>query len=215
VPAAPPSGLAFTACQVQHARATVVLTRHPCQLVAHFLPCARPPDICWPLSYRPRCHPGTHSRQSHRAFVTTRAGFDQDTCIRRAESCGGLLATSFGGLPHFQGAHILYGRPSSPASISSLYSCFLCSMFSHTSSFLGAYILCMHHTSMFCVCPPPTHFPNVFPSCVFLFSLLMCTPLCYLFGGLLVSCYFLSSSRTIGFPLTSLPAASKIGAIDL
>ena len=44
VPAAPPSGLAFTACQVQHARATVELTRHPCQLAAHFLPCARPPD---------------------------------------------------------------------------------------------------------------------------------------------------------------------------
>ena len=109
VPAAPPSGLAFTACQVQHARATVELTRHPCQLAAHFLPCARPPDICWPLPYRPRCHPGTHSRQSHRAFVTTRAGFDQDTCIRRAESYGGLLATSFGGLQHFHGAHILYG----------------------------------------------------------------------------------------------------------
>jgi hypothetical protein len=48
VPAAPPFGLAFTACQVQHARATVELTRHPCQLAAHFLPCARPPDICWP-----------------------------------------------------------------------------------------------------------------------------------------------------------------------
>jgi hypothetical protein len=42
----------------------------------------------------------------------------------------------------------------------------------------------------------------------------MCTPLCYLFGGLLVRCYFLSS-RTLGFPLTSLPAASKIDAIDL
>ena len=46
VPAAPSSGLAFTACQVQHARATVELTRHPCQLAAHFLPCARPPDVC-------------------------------------------------------------------------------------------------------------------------------------------------------------------------
>jgi hypothetical protein len=48
VPAAPPSGLTFTACQIQHARATVELTRHPCQLAAHFLPCARPPDICRP-----------------------------------------------------------------------------------------------------------------------------------------------------------------------
>jgi hypothetical protein len=48
VPVAPPSGLAFTACQVQHARATVELTRHPCQKTSHFLPCTRPPDICWP-----------------------------------------------------------------------------------------------------------------------------------------------------------------------
>jgi hypothetical protein len=45
--------------------------------------------------------------------------------------------------------------------------------------------------------PPPTLFPTAFPSCVFLFSLLMCTPMCYLFEGLLVRCSFLSSSRTI------------------
>ena len=31
-------------------------------------------------------------------------------------------------------------------------------MFSHTASFLGAYIICMHHPSMFCVCPPPHFF---------------------------------------------------------
>jgi hypothetical protein len=56
--------------------------------------------------------------------------------------------------------------PLSSASLSSLYSCFfrsffLCSTLSHTSSFLGAYSLCMHHTSMFCVCPP-----HPFPSCI-------------------------------------------------
>jgi hypothetical protein len=33
----------------------------------------------------------------------------------RTRAFGGLLATSFGGLPPFPGAHILYGRPSSPA----------------------------------------------------------------------------------------------------
>jgi hypothetical protein len=33
---------------------------------------------------------------------------------------------------------------------------------SRTSSFLGAYI-CMRHTSMFCVCPPPALFPTAFP----------------------------------------------------
>jgi hypothetical protein len=90
-----------------------------------------------------------------------------------------------------------------------LSSQFPCSMFSHTDSFLGADSICMHHTSMFCVCPPPTLFPTAFPSRVFLFSFLMCTRMCYLFGGLLVSCYFLSSSRTIGFSLTSLPDAPK------
>ena len=37
-----------------------------------------------------------------------------DTRIRRTESSGRLLA-SFGGLQHFQGPHILHGRPSSPA----------------------------------------------------------------------------------------------------
>jgi hypothetical protein len=74
-----------------------------------------------------------------------------------------------------------------------LSSQFPCSMFSHTASFLGAYSICMHHASMFCVCPPPTLFPTAFPSCVFPFSLFICTPMCYLFGGLLVSCYFLSS----------------------
>jgi hypothetical protein len=58
-----------------------------------------------------------------------------------------------------------------------LYSQFPCLMFLHTVSFLGAYNICMHHTSMFCVCPPLTLFPAVFPSCVFLFSLLMCTPM--------------------------------------
>ena len=39
----------------------------------------------------------------------------QVTCLRRTDSSGGLLATSFGGLQHFHGPHILYGRPSSPA----------------------------------------------------------------------------------------------------
>ena len=39
----------------------------------------------------------------------------QVTCLRRTDSSGGLLATSFGGLQHFHGPHILNGRPSSPA----------------------------------------------------------------------------------------------------
>jgi hypothetical protein len=74
----------------------------------------------------------------------------------------------------------------------------------------------LHASYIYVLCFPTPHpFSTAFPFCVFLFSLLMCTPMCYLFGGLLVRCYFLSSSRTICFSLTSLPAASKIGAIDL
>jgi hypothetical protein len=50
----------------------------------------------------------------------------------------------------------------------------------------------MHHTSMFCVCHPPTLFLMHFSLAYFSF-LFLCAPtlLCYLFGGQLVSCYFL------------------------
>jgi hypothetical protein len=58
-----------------------------------------------------------------------------------------------------------------------LYSRFPRQMFTHTTSFWGAYSICMDHTSVFCVCPPPHPFPHAFPFCVFLFSLL-CSPLC-------------------------------------
>jgi hypothetical protein len=98
--------------------AFVLLVLHPCQQAASHLPCTRPPDRLLPD--RPRdslrdLRRGSHYRAAQRVFVTTRAGFDRDTCIRRAESSGGLLATSFGGLQHFQGPHMQYGRPSSPA----------------------------------------------------------------------------------------------------
>jgi hypothetical protein len=97
-------------------------SRHPCWQEASFLPCTRPPDF-------------VASRYSSTVFATRPFLLDQHcdsclrflagrgaaahglraTCIRRAESSGGLLATSFGGLQHFQGPHILYDRPSSPA----------------------------------------------------------------------------------------------------
>jgi hypothetical protein len=134
----------------------------------------------------------------------------RDTCIQRAASSGGLLATSFGGLQHFEGPHILYDRPSSQFCVNFLsvfVLLFMLDVLAHILIFGSVQHLHASYISPL--------FPTAFPSFVFLFSLLMCTPMCYLFGGLFVSCYFLSSSRTIGFPLTSLPAASKIGAIDL
>ena len=169
-----------------------------------------------------RCHPRAHLRSpllDGGSIAKRRAaahGLGAKS-IRRTASSDGLLATSFGGLQPHRGLHFPLAHLSLLQESSLLFSRFPCSMFSHTSSFLGGYSICMHHTSLFCFffAHPPTLFPTAFPSCVFLFSLRMCTPMCYLFGGLLVSCYFLSSSRTIGFSLTSLPAASKIGAIDL
>jgi hypothetical protein len=87
-------------------------------------------------SISPRLHPATGFRRFSQLFYGSlhRARFLLDqrcdfclrffagrcatahgfraTCIRRAEPSGGLLATSFGGLHHFHGSHILYGRPS-------------------------------------------------------------------------------------------------------
>jgi hypothetical protein len=87
---------------------------------------------------------------------------------------------------------------------------------SHTSSFLGAYSICMHHTSILCFfCPPPPPFSK----CIYFLRLSFLSssvhPHVLSFWRAISCCYFLSSSSTIGFPLTSLPAASKIGAIDL
>jgi hypothetical protein len=75
--------------------------------------------------------------------------------------------------------------------LSTLYSLFSCLMFSHTSSFLGAYRICVHHPSMFCACHLPPLFLHAFFLRISLYSLFMCTPN-YLFGGDISCCYFLS-----------------------
>jgi hypothetical protein len=90
---------------------------HPCQQAACFLPCTRPPDFV--ASNRSSTVPCTTSSFFSTSDVTpclrvlagrcaASLGF-RATCIRRAESSGGLLATSFGGLQQFQGQHIFYG----------------------------------------------------------------------------------------------------------
>ena len=95
-----------------------------------------------------------------------------------------------------------------------LYSQFPCSMFSRATSFLGAYSICMHHPSMFCVCTPPTllfllHFLLAYFSFLFL-----CAPLCavYLEGYSFVATSFLQDLR---FPTDLATSCVKIGAIDL
>jgi hypothetical protein len=94
------------ACRLQYARDIATLIRHPCQQAADFLPCARPPDVFWPLPPlsrpRQRAHPGSHAR----VLMTTRAG--TDTMPRRgtnadeddiAEADHTAGASTFGGVP--------------------------------------------------------------------------------------------------------------------
>jgi hypothetical protein len=70
-----------------------------------------------------------------------------------------FLATSFRGLHPFNGLSIiLLADLSLLQGFALLSSQFPCLMFSNTASFLGVYSICMHQTSMFCVCPPPTLF---------------------------------------------------------
>jgi hypothetical protein len=105
--------------------AFVLLVLHPWQQAGAHLACTRPPDFVVSrrsfmvsahrpvssLSLDPRC-------DSCLRFLAGRSDAAlglRVTCIRRVESSGGLLATSFGGLQHFHGPHMLYGRPSSPA----------------------------------------------------------------------------------------------------
>jgi hypothetical protein len=95
-----------------------------------------------------------------------------------------------------EGYHISKARTSSMADLllrnfSTLYSLFSCLMFSHTSSFLGSYSICVHHPSMFCT----YHLSHPFSSCVFLayFSLLSFYVHPSLFVWRAISCcYFLS-----------------------
>jgi hypothetical protein len=161
-------------------------------------------------------HPATGLRRFSPLFYGRCAaihGF-RAACIRRPESSGGLLATSFGGLQHFQGQHILYGRPSSQFCVNflSVFVLFMLDVRAHILIFGSVQHLYASYIYVLCLPASPHPFLHAFFLRISLFFL--CTPN-YLFGGLLVSCYFLSSSRTIGFSPTSLPAASKIGAIHL
>jgi hypothetical protein len=143
--------------------ASVILARpHPSQQAASFLACTRPPDF-------------VDSRRSSTAAALppTDSG---PRAFRGLNHLEGFLP-----LPS-EGHNISKARTSSMADLlllcnfSTLYSLFSCLMFSHTSSFLGAYSICVHHPSMFCA----YHLSHPFSSCVFhaYFSVLfLCAPL--------------------------------------
>jgi hypothetical protein len=126
-PAAFRLGAALKARYLQVFKANAILARHPCQTAAAHLPCTRPPDD-WGLFRQnpPALASATDLAGPHAAtqgLIYARLCLMGDPSQRaalppsdsRTRAFGGLLATSFGGLPHFPGAHILYGRPSSPA----------------------------------------------------------------------------------------------------
>jgi hypothetical protein len=136
-------------CHLRHV-ATVTLALHPCQKTAVFLACTRPPDFAASLFFCSLHHTQfllDHQCDSCLRFLAGRCvaahGF-RATCIRRVESSRGLLATSFGGLQHFQGPHILYGRPSSQFCITflSVFVIFMFNVLAHSLIFGSVQHLC-------------------------------------------------------------------------
>jgi hypothetical protein len=152
----------------------MILARHPCQTAVDHLPCTRPPDN-WGLFRQnpPALASQTDLAGPHaatRGLRYARLYLMGDPSQRAALPPSDSRIRVFGGVNPLEGFlplpsegyYISTARTSSMADLTDLPSCVnflsvfvLFSMFSHTSSFLGAYILCMHHTSMFCVCPPP------------------------------------------------------------
>jgi hypothetical protein len=126
-----------------------------------------------------RCRPRAHLRSSlldgrSVAPRSVAALGLPDTCIRRAESSGGLLAISFGGLPRFHGQHILYGRPSSQFCVIflSVFVIFILDVLAHILIFGSVQFLYASSIyTLFLYACTPTLFPPAFPSCVYsLFS---------------------------------------------
>ena len=79
-------GLALTAAEFRVLAFVSWVELHPCQQAASHLPCTRPPDRLLPDRSRDSLRGlrrGSHYRAAHRAFVTTRSGFD--TMARRRQ----------------------------------------------------------------------------------------------------------------------------------
>jgi hypothetical protein len=136
---------------------------------------------------------------------------------RRATSYGGPHHLEVFSPPHSEGYIISKAHPHILLvdlffSWVIFYSVFAISTQSHSWERTGS--VCIIHLYSVFARPPTLFLPHLVLAYSSLFSHI-CTPMCYLFGGLLVSCYIFSSSRTIGLTLTSLPDATKIGSIDL
>jgi hypothetical protein len=106
----------------------------------------------------------------------------QDLCIRRDESSGGLLATSFGGLQHFHGPHILYGRPSPQFCVNflSVFVLFMLDVLAHILVFGSIQHVHASYIYVLCLPAPP------FSSCISvlrisLFSSYVYPPLCVIY----------------------------------
>jgi hypothetical protein len=105
------------------------------------------------LRLRASCLPGIPRRTSRDRPRTQGHMHSEGHIIYRASRYLIRRATSF------QSAHLVTDH-FFLCVIFILYSRFPRSMFSHTASFLGAYSICMHHTSIFCFCPPPRPFSS-------------------------------------------------------
>jgi hypothetical protein len=117
--------------------------------------------------------------------------------IRRATSCDRPILTSSGW------PFLLLGN---------FFSVFVISTFSvitHSLILGSVQHLYASYIYVLFLPPPPTLFSLVLLLAYSSQFSHMCTHMCYLFGGLLVSCYFLSSSKTSGLILTTLPAVQQ------
>jgi hypothetical protein len=196
------------------ASASAKLARsHPCQQSACFLPCSRPPDFV--VSRYSFTIFATAPKDSSTLAVSAVCVWQCPCPEGPALGCSELIGDRLRRVPaNLPARHVLGGpyhlwyktsrhllrrvttrsktRTSCMADLlllrnfSTLYSLFSCLMFSHTSSFLGAYTICVHHPSMF----RAYHLSHPFSLCIFLayFSLLSFYVPTYLFVWRTISC---------------------------
>jgi hypothetical protein len=115
------------------------------------------------------------------------------TCIRRAESSGGLPATYFGGLQHFHCPHILSGRPSSQFCVNflSVFVLFMFDVLVHILIFGSGqhlyasyiYVLCLPASCLIHLCSVFARLPHPF-----LHAFFLRISLCSFYGAPLTIC---------------------------
>jgi hypothetical protein len=173
-PAAIGHGAAIRPAELHVFLACVILALHPCQQAASHLACTRPLDFvdsrCSFTGFTPA--PSSFSTAIARILLDGSVTLDaaqppKDSgprAFRGLNHLEGFLPLPSEGYNISKGPHILYDRPLLLRNFSPLFSLFSCLMFSHTSSCLGTYSICVHHPSMFCA----YHLSHPFSTCVFL-----------------------------------------------